>query len=763
MTTPKHFLIEQIEHDNEAGTYGGRVVTRFPPEPNGFLHIGHAKAILTDFGLAERFGGRCHLRFDDTNPTVEDTRYVEAIKRDVEWLGCSWGEHLYFASDYFPKLYAFAQRLIREGDAYVCSLSEDAIRETRGTVTEPGRPSPDRDRDPEESLRLLDEMRRGVHPEGAYTLRARIDMSHVNMKMRDPLMYRIRNVEHHRTGDAWHIYPMYDFAHGLSDAIEGVTHSICTLEFENNRELYDWFVERIFEPPVPRQYEFARFNMSYIITSKRKLLQLVEDGVVDGWDDPRMPTVSGQRNRGVPAEAIRALMDRVGLSRTNSLVDWALYEHTIRDVLNDQAPRRMGVLRPLLVQITNWEADHVDWIDADEWPHDVPKEGSRKLPFTKEILIDREDFAEVPPKGWRRVTPGVEVRLRHGYYLTVDTVHKDASGEVVRLEGRVDPASRGGGTADGRKVKGTVHWVSATEGVPASIRLIDRLFTLEVPSDHPDGALAAVNPDALTLLDEAVVEPSIASAPAGSRFQLERVGYFHVDPVEGGTQLTRIVPLKDSWKKPQETTPTPAEPSATKAPAERKRTRKSASEQLQDLLDARPDLVERLDALQAAGLSEEDAVVIGTDDRMHALFMGASDAGAPSTDLVNWLVNDVRGLLKEADGHQLTGPHLASLIALVSTGDLTKKVARKVLAKVVATGEAPDAIVDRENLRPVRDRAVLEAHMRSVMEANAGKVAAYRGGKQNLRGFFVGQVMRATGGRADPKVLQAVVGALLDD
>jgi len=766
VTTPKHFLMEQIERDLAEDTYGGKVVTRFPPEPNGFLHIGHAKAVLTDFGLARQYGGRCHLRFDDTNPTVEDTRFVEAIQRDIAWLGCDWDQHLYFASDYFPKLYAFAQRLIREGKAYVCSLTLDQIRETRGTVTEPGTPSPDRDRDPQESLRLLDEMRRGQHPDGAYTVRAKIDMAHVNMKMRDPLMYRIRNVPHHRTGDAWHIYPMYDFAHGLSDAIEGVTHSICTLEFENNRELYDWFVEAIFEPPVPRQYEFARFNMTTIVTSKRKLLRLVEEGHVDGWDDPRMPTLAGQRNRGVPPEAIRVLMERVGLSRVNSMVDVALYDHTIRDVLNDQAPRRMGVLRPLPVTISNWDADTVDWLDCDEWPHDVPKQGSRKVPFTRQILIDHEDFAKEPPKGWRRVTPGVEVRLRHAYLMTVERVIEDESGQITGLEARIDPDSRGGRAPDGRKVKGTVHWVSASEGVRATVRLVDRLFTWERPEEHPEGYLAALNPDALQVLTHAVIEPSVAQAPAGTRYQLERVGYFHVDPVQDqdqgeALQLTRIVPLKDSWARPADKVEPKPEPKTRKAP-ERKRTRKSASEQLQELLDERPEVGERLHALQALGLSEDDAVTVGTDDDLHALFEGARQAGADLSTVTTWLANDVRGLLKDRDSHGLTGEHLATLVGLVGQREITSKVGRKVLAKVVDTGQDPEAIIDREGLRPVRDRAVLEGHLRSVMEANAGKVEAYRGGNTNLRGFFVGQVMRATGGRADPRVLQQLVSELLD-
>lgn len=759
MAESKNFLVERIEADLVADTYGGRVVTRFPPEPNGYLHVGHAKAILADFGLAQKYGGRCHLRFDDTNPTVEEVEYVEAIQRDLRWLGSDWGEHLYFASDYFPKLYAFAQRLIHEGKAYVCSLTLEEIRATRGTVTEAGTNSPDRERPVEDSLRLLEEMKRGDHPDGAYTVRAKIDMAHVNMKMRDPLMYRIRNVPHHRTGDDWHIYPMYDFAHGLSDAIEGVTHSICTLEFENNRELYDWFVQAIFDAPHPKQHEMARFAMTHLVLSKRKLIQLVTEGHVNGWDDPRMPTIAGLRRRGVPPEAIVALMDRVGVSRADNLVDASLFEHIIRDTLNDQAPRRMGVLRPLPVEVLNWDDQRVDWLDASEWPHDVPKEGSRKVPFTRHLVIERDDFAVEPPKGWRRMTPGVEVRLRHGYLFTCTAVERDSDGELLGVKGTVDLDSRGGAAPDGRKVKGTIHWVSATEGKRVTVRLVERLFTLERPDDHPDGYLAAINPDSLVDLPGAIVEPDLAAAPGGTRVQLERTGYFIVDAVDSRTDrpvLNRIVALKDSWAKTDTAAP---EPVLEKKDTGRKRTRKSASEALDELIAERPDIGERLDALRAAGLNDEDAVVIGTDDRLHALYQSA---GPASDSLLKWLVNDVRGLLKDGGGEALTGPHLAALVGLIDEGDITTTVARKVLARTAESGDDPVAIVDAEGLRPLRDRAAIRAVLDEIVAANADKVQAYRTGRTNLRGFFVGQVMRTTGGRADPAVVQNVVSQVLD-
>lgn len=756
MSESSNFLAEQIQADLEAGTYGGKVVTRFPPEPNGFLHIGHAKAIVVDFGLAARFGGRCHLRFDDTNPVGEDTLYVESIQRDVRWLGFDWGEHLYYASDYFERLFSFAERLIRQGKAYVCSLSLDEIRAARGTVTEPGTPSPDRDRAPEESLRLLRELREGKHPEGAYTVRARIDMGHPNMKMRDPLLYRIRHAHHHRTGDAWHIYPMYDFAHGLSDAIEGITHSFCTLEFENNRALYDWFVEAIFEPPVPRQYEMARLNLSYVVLSKRKLIELVREQHVWGWDDPRMPTLAGLRRRGVPPEAIVAFVEKVGVSRADSLVDVALLDHTIRDELNTRAPRRMAVLDPLPVALTNLPEGEGHRLSLEEWPHDVPREGAREVPLTRHILIEREDFAVDPPKGFKRLVPGGRVRLRGAGLLTCEEVITDASGSVAGLRGRLDAEG-----SDGPKVSGTIHWVSATSGVPARVLLVDRLFTMERPDSHPEGALAALNPESL-IERQAVIEPALASARAGSRFQLERLGYFVIDKAAEGEEpptLIRIVPLKDSWSAKA----APSEPVAAppkKAPA-RKRVRKSASEALEALIEERPEIGERLDQLEADGLSDEDAAVIGTDDGLFSLYTEATGAGAERSAVVNWIVNDVRALSKDRALSELslTGAGLAELVGMVSDGEITTAVARKVLVKVVEGAGSPAEVVDREGLRPIRDEARIRAWVQQVVAANPDKVEAYRGGRANLRGFFVGQVMRASAGKADP----ALVNRLIDD
>jgi len=475
------FIRTVVNEDMRTGRYDGKVITRFPPEPNGYPHIGHAKSISLNFGLALEYGGRCHLRMDDTNPTTEDEEYVRALQDAVHWLGFDWGKHLYYASDYFPQLYAFAEQLILDGKAYVDSLNEEEIREYRGTVTEPGRESPYRNRSVEENLDLFRRMRAGEFADGAHVLRGKGDMASPNMKMRDPLFYRIRHAHHYRTGDEWCIYPMYDFAHPLSDAIEGVTHSICTLEFENNREIYNWLADNLLEEPRPHQYEFARLNLDYTIMSKRKLLQLVQENHVNGWDDPRLSTIAGLRRRGVTPEAIRAFCDKIGVSKANSRVDIALLDHCIRDDLNTKAPRVMAVLRPLKVVITNYPAGQAEALEASFWPRDVPKEGSRPVPFARELYIEQDDFMENPPKGFHRLVPGGEVRLRYAYIITCDDVIKDAEGNVLELRCSYAPESRGGAAVDGRKVKGTIHWVSAAHAVPVEVRLYDRLFTTSNP------------------------------------------------------------------------------------------------------------------------------------------------------------------------------------------------------------------------------------------------------------------------------------------
>ncbi len=547
----KDFIRDILDEDRRAGKHAGRVATRFPPEPNGYLHIGHAKSICLNFGVAREYRGTCNLRFDDTNPLKEDVEYVDSIQEDVRWLGFEWAA-LHFASDYFERLYGFAETLIGSRKAYVCDLSAEEVRAHRGTLTEPGRNSPFRGRNVEENLDLFRRMRAGEFPDGSRTLRAKIDMASPNINLRDPALYRIRKATHHRTGDEWCIYPMYDYAHALSDWIEGITHSLCTLEFEDHRPLYDWCLEALELSDRPRQIEFARLNLTYTILSKRKLLQLVTGGHVRGWDDPRMPTIAGLRRRGFTPEAIRDFCDRIGLAKRDSTVDVALLEHCLREDLNRRAPRFMGVLDPLRVVLTNFPEGRVEELEAVVNPEN-PDLGTRKVPFSREILIERDDFREVPPPKYHRLSPGHEVRLRWGYLVRCTGVDKDPStGEVTGLRCTVDPDTRGGDAPDGRKVRGTIHWVSAAHALPAEVRLYDRLFS----SAEPDGGegqdfLRNLNPRSLTVSTSCLVEPGLASTRLGSFFQFERLGYFTVDPdtTPGLLVFNRSVSLRDTWAK----------------------------------------------------------------------------------------------------------------------------------------------------------------------------------------------------------------------
>jgi len=555
-SAPPDFIRAMVADDLRTNKYGGRVVTRFPPEPNGYLHIGHAKSCCLNFGLALENDGVCHLRFDDTNPETEDVKYVEAIKKDVCWLGFDWGDKLFHASDYFEKLYEYALALIRRGKAYVDSLGEDEIREYRGTVLRPGRASPYRDRSVEESLDLFGRMRAGEFKDGEHVLRAKIDMAAKNMLMRDPILYRIRHASHYRRGDDWCIYPMYDFTHCLSDAIENVTHSLCTLEFEINRELYDWVLDGVgIEHPRPEQTEFARLDLDYTVVSKRKLIRLVEAGHVSGWDDPRMPTIAGLRRRGITPEAIRSFCDMIGVDKVNSRVDIAKLDYAIRNDLNQRAPRVLCVLRPLKVVITNYPEGEVEWLDASYWPHDVPKEGSRRLPLSREIYIERDDFMEDPPKKYFRLAPGREVRLRHAYIIRCEEVLKDpATGTVTELRCTYAPETLHGPPADGRKVKGTIHWVSAAHALSCEVRLYDRLFLTADPDDVPEDQdfTANLNPGSLVVLKDSFIEPSVAADPPGTRYQFERLGYFISDIVDskpGAPVFNRTVTLRDTWAK----------------------------------------------------------------------------------------------------------------------------------------------------------------------------------------------------------------------
>ena len=551
--SPSNFIRNIIKEDLEAGKNHGRVHTRFPPEPNGYLHIGHAKAICLNFGLAAEFGGKCNLRFDDTNPLKEEEEYIEAIKEDIRWLGFDWEDREYYASDYFDQLYEWAVQLIKDGKAYVDSLSAEEIRQYRGTLTERGKESPYRDRSAEENLRLFEAMRDGDFEDGACVLRAKIDMDSGNLNMRDPVIYRVLHARHNRTGDKWFIYPMYDFTHGQSDSIEGITHSLCSLEFEDHRPLYDWFIEQL-DIQHPQQIEFARLNLSYTVMSKRKLMRLVEKGYVSGWDDPRLPTLSGLRRRGYTPESIRDFCDRIGVAKKESMVDVALLEHCLREDLNRRAPRVMGVLRPLKVVIENYPEGQVEELEAINNPED-PGMGTRKVPFSRVLYIERDDFLESPPKKFYRLAPGREVRLRYAYFIKcVDVVKDKETGEVSELRCTYDPMTKGGGAPDGRKVKATLHWVSAEHSLRADVRLYDRLFSRITPEDSKDGSdfMAHLNPDSLNVLSSCEVESSLAGAVPGSHYQFERLGYFCVDTRDSSREalvFNRTVPLRDTWGK----------------------------------------------------------------------------------------------------------------------------------------------------------------------------------------------------------------------
>lgn len=548
-----NFIEQIVERDLAAGKNGGRVHTRFPPEPNGYLHIGHAKSICLNFGLALKYGGKCNLRFDDTNPTKEDVEYVDSIKEDVRWLGFDWEDRLFYASDFFEHLYQFAEKMILDGKAYVDEQALEAIREQRGNLTEPGKHSPFRDRPKEETLALFRRMRAGEFPDGAMVLRAKVDMASPNMNMRDPILYRIRHATHHRTGDQWCIYPMYDWTHGQNDSLENITHSICTLEFENHRPLYDWFIDQL-GIHHPQQIEFARLNLSYTVMSKRKLLELVESKMVSGWDDPRMPTICGIRRRGFTPESIRAFCERIGVAKFNSLVEMEWLEQAIREDLNKRAPRVMGVLKPLKVIIENYPEGQVEQLEAVNNPEDASF-GTRQLPFSREIYIEASDFMLDPPKKYFRLAPGREVRLRYAYFIKCTGFEQNAAGEITAVKAEYDPATRGGNAPDGRKVQGTIHWVSAQHAVDADVRLYDRLFQLENASDIPEGEdwKKYLNPNSLELLTACKVEPSLATAAIGAKYQFERNGYFCIDrdSTPGKLVINRTVTLKDTWAKVQ--------------------------------------------------------------------------------------------------------------------------------------------------------------------------------------------------------------------
>ncbi len=761
--TPSNFIRAIIEDDLKTGRRT-KIITRFPPEPNGYPTIGHAKSICLNFGLAQDYDGVCHLRFDDTNPETEDIEYVNAFKRDIRWLGFDWDDNEFYASDYFEQLYDWAVELIKKGKAYVDDLNEEEIREYRGTVTEPGRESPYRNRSVEENLDLFERMRRGEFPDGSHVLRARIDMTHSNMLMRDPVMYRIRHASHYRRGDAWCIYPLYDWAHGQSDAIENITHSVCTLEFEVHRPLYDWFLDALDIDPRPHQFEFSRLNLSYTVVSKRKLLQLVKEGHVAGWDDPRMPTLSGMRRRGVMPEAIRAFCERVGVTKVDSRVDTGLLEYSIRDDLNHKAPRVMCVLRPLKVVFTNYPEDRVEWLEAPYWPHDVPKEGSRKVPFSRVLYIEHDDFMEDPPRRFHRLAPGREVRLRYGYIIKCEEVVKDENGEIVELRCTYDPETKSGGAQAHRKVKGTIHWVEASHALPAEVRLYDRLFSVENPDEGPEDFKTHLNPESMVVLRDSRIEPSVLRDPPGMRYQFTRLGYFWPDPVDSSPDalvFNRIVSLRDSWAKiakKQATAKTDGEAKKPRPKAASEAPKPPAAKDPTEGLTERQQtrLTRYTDAWE---LPRKDALILVGNPAVAAFFEEAVAAHDHPKAIANWIIHGLLPARKDTPISALpfTAAQLAALVALIDDSTLSSRTARDVFAEMMQRGGHPADIVEEKGLTQLSDPDALTPLIDKLLADYPDKADQYRAGKTGLLGFFVGQVMRETGGKANPKLVKELV------
>jgi glutaminyl-tRNA synthetase len=770
MNESKDFLRLKVEEDLNAGKYQ-EVVTRFPPEPNGFPHIGHAKSIAINFGIARDYKGHCNLRMDDTDPTKEDTRYVEALKDAVKWLGFDWGESVYYTSDYFSKLYSYAIELIKMGKAYVDSLDEEAIREYRGTVTQPGRRSEYANRSVEENLDLFERMKKGEFKDGEHVLRAKIDMSAANMKMRDPLLYRIRHAHHYRAGNEWAIYPMYDFAHCLSDYIEGVTHSICTLEFENNRDIYDWVLDTLgLEPPRPYQHEFARLGINYTVMSKRKLLELVEGNYVKGWDDPRMPTIAGYKRRGYTPESILNFCDQIGIAKANSTVDVSQLEFCIRDDLNTKVPRVMCILDPIKVTIENYankddkdNKDNKDFeeLDASYYPHDVPKEGSRILPFSKEIYIERDDFMENPPKGYYRLTPEQPVRLKHAYIIACKEVIKDAEGNITEIKAEYFPESKSGNDTSGIKVKSAIQWVSAPHAKKAEVRLYDRLFKDETPE-----GLENLNPDSLKIIKEALIEPAVINDKVDERFQFERQGYFYADPVDYSDEnpvFNKIVGLKDSWakktaKKPSDTT------------GSNKASKQETKEAKKIQIDG--EVVPMTEVEQARfdkytkelKLNSEVANTLARDEYLSKFYEEALSVLNSPINLSNMISNEVARELKVKSVEELkfSPAQMAELVKIVDEGIISNKIAKQVYEEMVQTGENPTQIVEAKGLVQISDPALIEPIIDEVIAKNQEMKEKFQAGNTKLLGFFVGQVLKNTGGKANPQVVNQLVAQKLN-
>ena len=744
MSESKDFLRTIVNEDLKSGKYK-EVITRFPPEPNGFPHIGHAKSICINFGIASDYQGHCNLRMDDTNPTKEDTKYVEALKDAVEWLGFDFDNKVHFTSDYFPKLYDYAVQLIKMGKAYVDSLTEEEIRQYRGSVTEKGRRSKYADRSVEENLDLFEKMKNGEFKDGEHVLRAKIDMSAANMKMRDPLLYRIRHAHHFRAGDRWSIYPMYDFAHCLSDYIEGVSHSMCTLEFENNRDIYDWVLDTLeLKLPRPYQYEFARLNINYTVMSKRKLLELVNSGQVSGWDDPRLPTIAGYKRRGYTPESILNFCDQIGIAKANSMVDVSQLEFCIRDDLNKKVPRVMCVLDPLKVTIENYEGS--EEIDASYYPHDVPKEGSRKLPFSKEIYIERDDFMENPPKDYFRLTPKQPVRLRHGFIITCKEVIKDNNGNICEIRAEYYPESKSGEDSSGIKVKSAIHWVSAAQAKTVEVRIYDRLFNNEAPNGVED-----INPNSLQVIKNALIEPALITKRPDERFQFERQGYFYADPIdysEKNPVFNKIVGLKDSWSKKKKVTKIVSEPQTKKVHVDGKVT--PMTQEQKKLFDRY-----NLDL----NLNSEVANTLARDENLSYFYEETLSALNSPVALANIVTNEVARELKQMKLGELKfdAKQISQLVKMVDDEIISSKIAKQVFEEMAKSGEDPTHIVETKGLIQICDPSKISPIIDEIIAKNPDNLAKFKAGNNKLLGFFVGQVLKATQGRANPKIVNSLV------
>ncbi len=744
----KDFLRRIVEEDLNAGKYN-EVVTRFPPEPNGFPHIGHAKSIAINFGIAKDYQGHCNLRMDDTNPTTEDTQYVEALKDAVQWLGFEWDNNVRYTSDYFPKLYAYAIELIKMGKAYVDSTNEEEMRELRGTVTQAGKRSKYAERSIEENLELFEKMKNGEFKDGEHVLRAKIDMSASNMKMRDPLLYRIRHAHHFRAGDEWAIYPMYDFAHCLSDYIEGVSHSICTLEFENNRDIYNWVLDTLgLKPTRPYQHEFARLGINYTVMSKRKLLELVEGGQVNGWDDPRMPTIAGLRRRGYTPESILNFCDSIGVAKANSMVDVAQLEFAIRDDLNTKVPRVMCVMNPLKVTITNYEGS--EEIEASYYPHDVPKEGTRKLPFSKEIYIDKSDFSENPEKGYFRLTPTQAVRLKYAYIISCKEVIKDDNGNVVEIKAEYHADSKSGNDTSGIKVKSAIQWVEANNAKQIEVRLYDRLFKTEAPEGVED-----LNPDSLKIIKDALIEPAVINEKPDVRFQFEREGYFYADPVDYSDEkpvFNKIVGLKESSSKKKKVVKQTAKPQPKKVQIDGEVVPMTTEEQA--LFDNYTNELK---------LNSEVANTLARDAQLSAFYQEALEAVNSPVGIANIVTNDVARELKQKELNELnyTPKQIAELMKMVDDELISTKIAKQVFEEMSKSGEEPTKIVESKGLVQISDPAVILPMIDEVIAKNPENVEKFRAGNTKLLGFFVGQVLKATKGKGNPKVVNELVARQL--